>query len=142
VLRIEFSLTIGQPPAEVFDYLSDVEKLPEWQSSAVESSAEGPMREGTRIKERRRLLGREAQTELEVTAYEPPRRLTLRSLSGPVRLTVDHELVEKDGGTLLRLVAEGQSSTFLKLAQPLLARTVEGELRSDFGRLKEILESS
>jgi uncharacterized protein YndB with AHSA1/START domain len=140
VLRIEFTLEIERAATEVFAYLADVEKLPEWQSSALESRADGPMEEGARISERRRLLGRDRQTELEVTAFEPPRRLTLRSLSGPVRFTVDHELAEDGGGTLLRFTAEAEPGSFLKLAEPVLRRTAEQEFCKDFERLKEILE--
>jgi uncharacterized protein YndB with AHSA1/START domain len=141
VRRIEFALEIKRSAEEVFDYLADVERLPEWQATAVESQADGPMRVGALVSERRVLLGRDARTELEVTAFQPPRRLTLRSLSGPVRFTVDHELMDDEGATLLRFTAEAEPSSFLKLAEPVLRRTAEREFRSDFGRLKEILES-
>lgn len=141
MIRIEFTVAIERPPAEVFEYLSDIERLPEWQSSAVVAHAEGPLREGARVAEKRRLLGREVESELEVVAYDPPRRLTLRSLGGPVKFTVDHELAEDDGGTLLQFVAEARPGAFLRLAEPVLARTAEQEFRKDFERLKEILES-
>ncbi len=140
MVRIDFTVEVQRPAQEVFDYLSDVERLPEWQSSAVESHAEGPLAEGSRIVERRRLMGRDLTNELEVTAYDPPRRLTLKALGGPVRFTVDHELAEKNGSTAVHVVAEAKSGTFMKLAEPLLARTAEQELRKDFARLKEILE--
>ena len=86
-------------------------------------------------------MGREITNELEVTAYDPPRRLTLKALGGPVRFTVDHELAETGDSTSVHVVAEAESGTFMKLAEPLLARTAEQELRQDFARLKEILES-
>ena len=86
-------------------------------------------------------MGRELETELEVTACDPPRRLTLKALGGPVPFTVDHQLVEKDGSTVLHVVAEAKTGTFMKLAEPMLARTAEQELRKDFARLKEQLEA-
>jgi carbon monoxide dehydrogenase subunit G len=79
--------------------------------------------EGSRITEKRRFLGREVDTELEVVAYEPPRRLTLRSLGGPVKFTVDHELVAQGGGTQLKFLAETQPGGLLRLTEPVLART-------------------
>jgi uncharacterized protein YndB with AHSA1/START domain len=141
VVRIELTVAIARPLQEVFDYLSDVERLPEWQQSALAARSEAPLAEGVRIEERRRVLGREIENELEVTAYEPPRRLTLRALRGPVRFTVDHELVADGGSTLLHVNARGGSGRFMKLAEPLLARTAEDEMRKDLDRLKEILES-
>lgn len=141
VIRVELSLEIERPAQEVFDHLVDVERLPEWQSSAVKSHVDGPMRVGARVHETRRLLGREAHTELEVAAFDPPRRLTLRTLSGPVKVDVDHELEAHGDGTLLRVVAEAEPGSILKFAKPVLARQAEHELRTDFERLKELLES-
>jgi uncharacterized protein YndB with AHSA1/START domain len=141
VVRIDLTLPIERAPQEVFDLLTDLGRLPEWQSSAVASQAEAPLAEGVRIREKRRLLGRELENELEVTAYDPPRRLMLKALSGPVRFTVDHQLVGDDGSTLLRVVAEAEPGSFMKLAEPLLARSAKEELRGDFDRLKAILEA-
>lgn len=141
MVRIDFTLEIARPPEEVFARLVDLERLPEWQASALASSADGPLAEGTRITERRRILGRELQNELEVTAYDAPRRLTLRALGGPVRFTVDHQLVEDSGSTLLQVVAEAKPGAFMKLAEPMLARTAEQEMRQDFERLKKQLEA-
>jgi uncharacterized protein YndB with AHSA1/START domain len=141
VIRIEFTVEIARTPEDVFELLSDIERLPEWQASAIEAHAEGLLREGSRVTEKRRLLGRELDTQLEVVAFEPPKRLTLRSLGGPVNFTVDHELVTQGGGTQLTLVAEAQPGRLLRLTEPVLARTAEREFRQDFDRLKELLES-
>jgi uncharacterized protein YndB with AHSA1/START domain len=141
VIRIEFTLAIARPVEDVFELLSDVERLPEWQASALEAHADGPLGEGSRVSERRRLLGREVDNELEVVAFEPPWRLTLRSLGGPVKFTVDHALAAEGGGTQLTFLAEANPGSFMKLAEPLLARTAEQEFRKDFERLKALLES-
>jgi uncharacterized protein YndB with AHSA1/START domain len=141
VIRIELTVEIARMPEEVFELLSDIERLPEWQASAIEAHAEGPLGEGSRVTEKRRFLGRELDTELEVVAYEPPKRLTLRSLGGPVEFTVDHELAAHAGGTQLRLVAEAQPGGLLRLTEPVLTRTAEQEFRRDLDRLKELLES-
>jgi carbon monoxide dehydrogenase subunit G len=141
VIRIELTVEISRAPEEVFELLSDIERLPEWQVSAIEAHADGPLAEGSRVTEKRRLLGRELDTELEVVAYDPPKRLTLRSLGGPVNFTVDHELVTQGGGTQLSFVAEAQPGGLLRLTEPMLARTAEQQFRQDFDRLKELLES-
>jgi uncharacterized protein YndB with AHSA1/START domain len=141
VIRIELTVEIARTPEEVFELLSDIERLPEWQASAIEAHAEAPLGEGSRVTEKRRFLGRELDTELEVVAYEPPKRLTLRSLGGPVEFTVDHELAAQAGGTQLRLVAEAQPGGLLRLTEPMLTRTAEQEFRRDLDRLKELLES-
>jgi uncharacterized protein YndB with AHSA1/START domain len=142
VLRIDVTLEIARPPAEVFAALTDLDRVPTWQESALESRCDGPLEEGARIYERRQTMGREIENELEVTSFEPGRRLTLKAVEGPVLFSVDHQLVEQDGGgsTFLHVIAEGNPGSFMNLAKPMLKRHAERELWGDFGRLKERLE--
>jgi uncharacterized protein YndB with AHSA1/START domain len=140
VIRIELTVEIACPPENVFAALTDLEHLPDWQSSAVSSKPDGRLAVGTRIRERRSMLGRELDNELEVTAYDPPRRFALEGRSGPVPLSIDHELVEKDGKTVVRVHAQAEPGALYKLAEPMIKRTAEQELRTDFERLKGRLE--
>jgi uncharacterized protein YndB with AHSA1/START domain len=139
-VRVELTIEISRPPQEVFDYLTDLEKLPEWQASAVESRADGPLAEGARISERRSFMGRDIDTEVEVAAHEPPHRLTLRALKAPLKLSIDHLLDARDGGTTLRVIAEGRPTGALRLAGPAVESGARRELTRDFNRLKELLE--
>jgi carbon monoxide dehydrogenase subunit G len=140
LVRIDFTLSISRPPEDVFARLVDLDRLPEWQESALGSSADGPLRQGSRVKERRRIMGREIENELEVTTFDAPRQLTLKALGGPVKFTVDHQLVADGDSTLVHVLAEAKPGTFMKLAEPMIARTAEQEMRKDFARLKEQLE--
>jgi uncharacterized protein YndB with AHSA1/START domain len=140
VVRIELRLEIACPAENVFAALTDLEHLPDWQSSAVSSRPDGPLVVGTRVRERRTLMGRELDNELEVTAYDPPRRFTLEGRTGPVPLSIDHELVENDGKTVLHVQGKAEPGSLFKLAEPMIARTAEQELRADFERLKVRLE--
>jgi uncharacterized protein YndB with AHSA1/START domain len=71
--RAGHSVVIERAPDEVFAYLTDPERLPEWQASALEASQEspGPMSVGTRVREVRKFLGRRMETLLEVTGMSP-----------------------------------------------------------------------
>jgi uncharacterized protein YndB with AHSA1/START domain len=140
VVRIELTLEIACPAENVFAALTDLEHLPDWQSSAVSSKADGPLAVGTRVREQRTLIGHVLDNELEVTAYDPPRRFTLEGRGGPVPLSIDHELVEDDGKTVLHVHARAEPGALFKLAEPMIARTAEQELRADFERLKASLE--
>ena len=140
MLRAEIKLEIARPAADVFDYLTDVEKLPEWQASLVSARAEGELGVGMRIVERRALLGRQAETELEVTACEPGHRFALHSVRGPVQLEIDH-LLEQDGrSTSLSVSARAKASGLLRFAGRAVEARARQELQRDFGRLKAILE--
>jgi hypothetical protein len=94
-------------------------------------------REGDRIHETRTLLGRELHTTLEVTDEEPPRLFALRALDSPVPFAVRHELEAAGAGTRITVVAEGEAP----LLGGLLARRAARQLRKDFARLKQVLET-
>src|SRR5690242_6806994 len=140
MLKVELTIEISRPPEDVFAYLSDVETLPRWQKSLLEARADGPFEQGTRIVEKRSLFGRQAETELEVTALEPPRRLTLKTIRGPVELEVDHQLEPNGTGTTLHVTAAGKAKGALRFAGPAVAAGARQELKGDLERLKALLE--
>ena len=141
MIRIEFSVDVNRPASEVFAYLTDANRLPEWQSGAVEAQWQGERGQGARIREVRRFLGRRMETELEVTEYEPDRRFALRAVSGPVPFSVTHVLEPRNGGTRVLFVGEGEPGGFFKVGEPVVARVAERQFRNDFETLKDVLEA-
>ena len=141
MVRVEHSLVIERPPTEVFAYATDPDKLPEWQSTALEARSDGPMRQGARVTEVRKFLGRRMESEVEVTAYEPDRRFALKVVSGPVPFTYEQTLEPSDGGTAVKVLLEGEPGVFFKLAEPLVERAVRRQIQADFEQLKDILEA-
>jgi carbon monoxide dehydrogenase subunit G len=131
-VRAELTIEIARTQEDVFSYLTDVSNLPDWQTG-VKSATE---RDG-RIEESRSLFGKEIDTTLEIVEEEAPRLFTLRTLEGPLQLTVRHELEPADEGTRMTVTAEGDVPGF---AAGLLARGAERQFRKDFERLKKILE--
>jgi uncharacterized protein YndB with AHSA1/START domain len=143
MLRAEESVVVQRPIDEVFAYFTDPATLPEWQASALEAQleGEGPMRAGSRAVETRKFLGRRMESTMEVLEYEPPRRFTIKASAGPVPFQVTSDLSEEDGDTLVRSVVEGEPGGFFRLAEPLVVRAVERELRNNLATLKDVLEA-
>jgi uncharacterized protein YndB with AHSA1/START domain len=140
--RFALDLQIARRPEDVFAYLTDVERLPEWQSTAVECRADGPIRVGAHIRERRKFIGRDVKTDLEVTAYEPPRRFDVRSRGGPVSYAISHVLESAHGGTRLKVDVDVKVGAMMRIAAQAPLRLAEREFRSDFQRFKEQLEGA
>jgi uncharacterized membrane protein len=141
--RFEHQVVIERAPADVFAYLTDLERLPEWQASIVEvrRQDEGPLRAGTRFTEVRRVAGRRIESTIEVAALESGREFALRVVEGPVPGTVSH-LVEAAGdATRLTVVGELTGGRLRSLAGPLLERAAKRETVGDLRRLKEVLEA-
>jgi uncharacterized membrane protein len=142
-VKFDLDIVIERSVEEVFEYVTDVRNLPEWQESAIEADwVEGASPgKGARLRERRELAGRSIESELEVTAYEPDRRFDVKALSGPIRFEVRHSFEAAGGATRLRLAAEGEAGGVLRFAGPLVARQAERQFRADLERLKQVLES-
>lgn len=140
-MRFEVQIEIDRPPEDVFAALTNIDRLPEWQASAVSAAAEGPLGEGARIRETRRLMGREFHVVHEVTSYDPPHRFDVQSVEGPIPLSISHTLEPSGGGTLLEVVGEGKPRGMLRFAAAGIAKTAEAEFRRDFGKLKDLLEA-
>jgi carbon monoxide dehydrogenase subunit G len=140
-MRVEVTIDIARPPEDVFDFLTDVSNLPQWQSGVHAAELEGEPGPGATFRESRHMLGRELRTRLRIDEYERPSLFALRALDSPVPFTVRHELEPDGGGTRLRVVGEGDAGLLPGFAAGIMARRAEKQFRKDFERLKRVLES-
>jgi uncharacterized protein YndB with AHSA1/START domain len=139
-VRFEAQIDIDRPPEDVFAALTDVARLPQWQRSVVSAELEGEPRVGARLREKRKLMGREVNLVSEVTEYDPPHRFSLRSVEGPIPITVVHVLEPSGGGTRLEVVGEGTPKGVMRLAAGTMQNSVESEFRGDLERFRALLE--
>ena len=144
MIRIELPVDVARPVQEVFAYVTDLDRLGEWQPNVVSvaKQTEGPMGQGMLLREvRRGPFGRNVEAIVEVSAYEPNRRFDLRIVSGPLPINGSHEFHETDAGTRIDFVAQGQPGGALRLAEPLFARVLKRQFSGYYERLKAVLES-
>lgn len=97
---------IAAPPARVWEALTDIEGAPRVISGIerVELLGEGPFGVGTRWLETRRVFGKEATEEMQVTACEPVKRYVVESDSRGVHYTSEFTLEpEEDEATTVHL---------------------------------------
>ena len=143
MVRVEESVTINRPIEEVFAYLSDIERQEEWVSSLSESqkTTSGPTQVGTRFRQVVKLLGRRIDIDCEIAAYEPPTVYAFSGKNGPMTMEMRFTLASEGPATTVRQVAEGQSGGAFKLADPILARTMQKQFAADLETLKTMLES-
>ena len=81
-MAIEFSVTRTLPgkPERVFGALTDLDAASQWMPGyqRIEKLTEGSFAVGTEWRETRKMFGKDATEQFEVTALEPPRRIGLR----------------------------------------------------------------
>ena len=128
MLRIEDTIDVQRPPEDVFAFLTDPERLPEWQTSTVEVRRErsGPLEVGERFKEVHAAMGRKLESTVEVAESSPPSAFALKILDGPMPLDGRWTFEPAGGGTRVHFVGEANASGPKKLARPLLARQFRG----------------
>jgi hypothetical protein len=142
---IVHSIEIARRPEDVFAYLDDVTKHPEWQESLVRSSLEGggPPRVGSRVVQTRRIGRGERTMTLEVTEHSPPSRWAFRGIDGPVRAIGKGSIEPIEGGERTRVTSEldFEGHGIGKLLVPLIVRRqAQKEVPRNQQRLKEHLE--
>ena len=142
MIRVEHSIVIRRPVAEVFAFVTDVQTWPRWNSTARDAykTSPGPMGVGTRFRLAGHLFGRAVQMDHEVTAYEPNRTFVARTLSGPFQATGTYTFEPSNGGTRLNLVMEGEPGGVMKLATPALTAAVKRQVETQQAHLKKLLE--
>jgi uncharacterized membrane protein len=143
VARAEHTIVVERPPDEVFRFLTDLSNVPEWQSGAVEVRAPESLEVGTTYVEVLKFLGKRFEATLEVTEYEPGRRFSLRTVSGPILFRVRHRLAPADtgGSTRIHVELEGEPGGLFRLAEPLVMRNAQRQIEGDFATLKEMVEA-
>jgi uncharacterized protein YndB with AHSA1/START domain len=141
MIRIEHSIVVNRPVDEVFAYATDVSKVPEWQTSALEAHVDGTMQAGATGSIVRKFLGRRMESSVQFDEYEPPRKFALHATSGPVQFRVQQTYEPTAEGARITVVMEGEPGGFFKLAEPLVQRAIRREMEANFATLKDILES-
>ena len=105
--RTESRLTIASSIDEVWAYLCDVGRWPEWAPTVLEGRvrAGGPLQPGSRVEQRAKLmLGLSRSRSQEVTVVEPP---TAMAFAGPMGTSTAR------WGMELKPTDDGQTDTMM-----------------------------
>jgi uncharacterized protein YndB with AHSA1/START domain len=145
MIQFTIETEIARPVSEVFAYVTDPTKLATWQTNTISAivEGEGPLALGTRLREVHRAPGGKQLTSLvEVSEYEPDRVFALRMLEGalPIHARITFEPTEQ--GTQIRFAAHGQPSGAMRLAEPVLNRSLKRQFDGYCANLKRALEST
>lgn len=117
------SRTIAAPPSKVFAHATNVEKWAEIVPAieSVEMLTPGPVRVGTRFRETRTLMGREATEEMEFLVLDPPNTYVLVAESHGSRYRTEFVFTPEGDGTKLTMVFGAEPLTvFAKVVSVLL----------------------
>ncbi|HYF27912.1 MAG TPA: SRPBCC family protein [Baekduia sp.] len=141
-IDLELATTIRRPAGDVFAFLADPRNLPAWDRRVETAEVLGgdDLRVGSRVREVRKAGPRRVEQLVEVDRLDPPRRLSLRVLEGPVAIHADFRVQPHGGGSRVVLRAHGTPSGPQLLA-PLLRFGTRRVLGGHLERLTQVLEA-
>ena len=142
--RLLARVTVNRPIAEVFQYVVDGDKVPQWRKSCVEitRSSPDPLGPGSKELYKMKTMGRRFAVTMDVTEFEPNRKYSWKATSGsPFPMQGSFTFAAVDGRTEVAELTEISLSGLLRLAEPLIVWMFRREVRTDFLRLQHILEN-
>jgi len=141
MVKFEVSVQINRPIEEVFAFLADPAKLPEWNAIVEESRPEEtPIRVGTKIQQRAKFLGRRIDSTAEVVEYETNKRFATRA-DKPFPVMISNRFESGAGGTKVVANFEGEPGGFFKFGETILTRIATKQFQAQLETAKEILEA-
>jgi hypothetical protein len=143
MIKIESSILIKRNLDEVFNFITNFENNPKWQSGMVKAkfTSEPPLRVGSTYTQVARFLGRPVDSDFTVIDYEPGHLIKISTTSGSFPITVTRTVESVADGTLVHASVEGDATGFFKIAEPLMRRMVQRSVNQDYEQLKTLLEA-
>jgi uncharacterized protein YndB with AHSA1/START domain len=141
MVKIEESVMIDRPVEEVWKFVTDLSKLPKYQTAVVEAkqTSAGPIGVGSTFEIRRKDNTTTPQRCIE---YEPNRKFSMEVTSGPVKGTIFIYSVETvEGKTRFTSTGDMKYNGLYKLLGPFLSSSMRKEDIAAVGNVKRILES-
>jgi uncharacterized protein YndB with AHSA1/START domain len=144
VHRNEHTIEIARPPATVFPYLTEPERLKQWVGGLTTFEAvDGESAQvGAQSRQIMVIRGREWKLDGELTALEPDRLVRARMEGKGFKARTSYVLEPVESGTRLTATVESELSLLVaRLFGGLVGREAQRKLRADLARLEALVES-
>ena len=135
------TVEIRQPPADVFPWLLEEDKVPRWTGHLERyEQLDGSLRTGSRVRQVLEVSGRTIDVEMEVVAYEPPTGAQTSFATNGIEVVSSYALEAAGAGTRLTQSVEAKPSGFTaRMLVPVVQPRLEEKLTQDLERLRETL---
>jgi carbon monoxide dehydrogenase subunit G len=142
-VRCESTVLVAKRPEEVFPWLLEDAKVPQWMSrlQVYEPREPGPLRVGSKIDQELLVGGNPLRFVLEITELDAPRRAVLRFEGSGFRAVNEYVVSESDEGSRVSWVVSGETTSFkAKLIAPMVQAKLQEKHDGDLARLRALLE--
>ena len=136
------SVEIPRPPAEVFPWLLEEDKVPRWTGhlERYERLDDGPLGQGSKVRQVLDVSGRTIDVTLEITGYQPPSGAQTRFSTNGINVISSYALEAAGAGTRLTQAIEAKPSGLsARMLVPVIQPRLEKKLTEDLERLRSEL---
>ena len=134
---------IAAAPADVAAVMFDPQREPEWMSVVKTVEVlDAALRPGARVRRTASFMGQDVGWTTEVEAVHFPHLLRLRIAEGPFSGTVLYQIQRSEGGSIVRVRNEGQTSKLDFLPSAVIEGPMRSAMNADLARLKAIVEKA
>jgi hypothetical protein len=135
------SVEIVRPPEEVFPWLLEEDKVPQWTSDLERYEVLSPLGPGARRARQVLSLAGGLTLDLEITEYDPPRGAATRFETNGVKLFSTYSLSANGSGTRLTQTLDAKAGGLTaRMLIPVVQGRLEKKLNADLDRLRALLE--
>jgi uncharacterized protein YndB with AHSA1/START domain len=143
MIKVETSVLINQPVQKVFEFVTTPENDSQWYVG-VESRDHTPGEPagvGSTSQSEVRFLGVPMTVTWEVVEYEPPTKIGVKAIEGPLSLEAKYifEAVAENQTNVV-VIGEADIGGLFNLAEPLVERMAQRQWETSFANLKDVLE--
>ena len=134
------TVTVPRPPDEVFPWLFEEDKVPQWTGSLDGYAVQGTLGQGATIRQTLEVSGHKVDVEMRLTRYEPPHGAESHFSMSGLDVVTTYALSPNGGGTELTQTLEGNASGFkARMLVPVVQPRLEKKLTEDLERLRTLL---
>ncbi len=145
MIRCVVTLEVARPVSNVFAFVDDVGKAPQWlgRCVALQQTSSGPKRVGSTLRYQYKDTGRTGEMEGVVTEYEKDRRLGMKYSDKMMNVAVSFDFEAAGSGTRIHHAVEIVPKSFMvRLMSPVIRSATRKQVERDCAKLVELLQAS
>jgi uncharacterized protein YndB with AHSA1/START domain len=143
MIEIEKSVVIDQPIQQVFEFVTTPENDAKWYVGleSWDHTPNEPSGVGSTSQSKIRFLGIPIEVTWEVIGWEPPAKIKVKTIEGPVAIEAGYTL-EAVTKTQTKVTVHGEADLVgvFDLAEPVVERIAGRQWESSLENLKDVLE--
>ena len=137
-------MIIYNPVQQVFDFVSEPENDFQWQYGTLETARLSEDVNNTRIHYRSigHFMGRRNLSTFEVADYNPNKKYSIKSLSGPLHSQTSYTFETVNNGTKINVSIQASLVDFYQMNEGLVEKNLRKQLKENLALLKDLLEAN